>query len=249
MKISVITVCYNSKPTIERALRSVAGQTHLDLEHILIDGASCDGTLEVINPFLSRRCSLFSEADNGIYDAMNKGLERATGEVICFLNADDSYASPQVLECVSNAMKYYDCDLLLGDVTFFRADQPDKTVRRYRSDRFRPSRLSWGWMPAHPAMFMKNSVYKEVGPFKTTYDIAGDYEFLVRAFSKRSISFRHIPSVMVRMQLGGVSTRSLSATWKLNTEVIRACRENGLKTNLLKVFSKYPLKMLEYFRT
>lgn len=248
MKISVITVCYNSETTIARALSSVAEQAQADIEHIVVDGASTDRTVKIARQFEGRRCVIVSEPDKGIYDAMNKGLRRASGDVVCFLNADDFYASGSILHDVSQQMECQKLDLLLGDVSFFRADRPHESVRRFRSDRFSPRRLAWGWMPAHPAMFLRRSIYADLGGFKTDYQIAGDYEFVVRVFTRFEIHYQHIPRVMVQMQIGGASTRSLAATWKLNSEVLRACRENGLKTNFLKIMSKYPLKSMEYLR-
>jgi hypothetical protein len=137
-------------------------------------------------------------------------------------------------------------DALFGDVAFFRADDPQRVVRRYRSDRFHPRRLAWGWMPAHPALFMRRSVYQRVGPFRTDYRIAGDFELIARVFKDEKIRYRHLAEVLVMMRTGGVSTSGWRNTLILNQEVLRACRENGIPTNLLKILSKYPAKFLEY---
>jgi glycosyltransferase involved in cell wall biosynthesis len=186
-----------------------------------------------------------SEPDDGIYDAMNKGLARATGDVVCFLNADDQYASNGVLSLVASQMYADQLDALMGDVAFFHASNPNRQVRRYRSDRFTPERLAWGWMPAHPGLFLNRSVIERVGLFNITYKIAGDYEFVIRAFYGHALRYAHVPKVLVRMQTGGVSTDGWRAKVRLNKEVLRACRENGLKTNMLKILSKYPAKLLE----
>lgn len=247
--ISVITVCFNSVETIARALQSVADQDFPQIEHIVIDGASNDGTLSVINEFKDHLAYVISEPDRGIYDAMNKGLALAKGDVICFLNADDYYDSSQVLSVVANQMREGQLDALVGDVGFFRKENIHRIVRHYRSDRFTPERLAWGWMPAHPALFMRRDVYKRVGYFKTDYRIASDYEYVVRAFCNQpSLRYIHLPTVLVRMQMGGVSTNGIQATIILNKEIIRACRENGLRTNYFKLLVKYPLKLLEFFR-
>jgi glycosyltransferase involved in cell wall biosynthesis len=243
--ISVITVCYNSAPTIERALQSVANQDWPHIEHILIDGASTDGTMDVVERFRHGLTCVVSEPDDGIYDAMNKGLARATGEVICFLNADDQYASDDVLSLVADQMHAQQLDAVMGDVGFFHPTNPSRQVRRYRSDRFTPERLAWGWMPAHPALFLKRSVIDRVGLFNTTYKIAGDYEFIIRTFYGHTLRYAHVPKVLVRMQTGGVSTNGLRAKLRLNNEVLRACRENGIRTNIFKILSKYPMKVLE----
>jgi glycosyltransferase involved in cell wall biosynthesis len=247
MKISVITVCYNSARTLERSLQSVAQQDWSEVEHIVIDGVSTDGTIEILERFRSRLSYLVSEPDNGIYDAMNKGLAHATGDVICFLNADDQYASTNVLSKVASQIRDHNIDALIGDVSFFHQENLSRTVRRYRSDRFSPERLAWGWMPAHPALFLRKEVVRRVGLFRIDYRIAGDFEFIVRVFHGHEVRYHYTPDVLVHMQTGGASTSGLRAKIRLNQEVLRACRENGLNTNLLKILSKYPAKILEIF--
>lgn len=247
--ISVITVCYNSAATLTRALQSVADQDWPKVEHILIDGASTDGTATIIERFRPRLAQVLSEPDKGIYDAMNKGLDRAGGDIVCFLNADDQYASNQVLSQVATQMREHKLDALMGDVGFFHENEPTRMVRRYRSDRFHPGRLAWGWMPAHPALFLSRALMQRVGHFKTDYRIAGDFEFIVRAFHGHSLLYRHLPEVLVRMQTGGASTGGWRAKIRLNQEVLRACRENGLRTNMFKILSKYPAKLLELFQS
>ncbi|WP_034351628.1 glycosyltransferase family 2 protein [Herbaspirillum sp. GW103] len=245
LRISVITVCYNSASTLEKALRSVADQSWPLIEHIVIDGGSTDGTLQIIEKFGPHLAKIISEPDQGIYDAMNKGLAHASGDIICFLNADDHYAWPGALAEVAQQMQEHHLEALLGDVAFFHADNPERIVRRYRSDRFHPARLAWGWQPAHPALFLRRSVIERVGRFKTSYRIAGDFEFILRAFHDTDLRYRHFSTIFVRMQTGGASTGGIKSKIRLNREVLRACRENGLRTNMLKILSKYPLKLLE----
>ena len=246
--ISVITVCYNSAATLGRALQSVADQDWPRVEHIVIDGASKDETAEVIEHFRSRLAFVLSEPDEGIYDAMNKGLGRASGDIVCFLNADDRYASNSVLSRVATLMHEIQLDALMGDVGFFHEADPQRMVRRYHSNHFTPGRLAWGWMPAHPALFLSRAVVQRVGRFKTDYRIAGDYEFIVRVFHGHEVRYRHLPEVLVNMQTGGASTGGFGAKLRLNREVLRACRENGLQTNIMKILSKYPAKILEFLR-
>lgn len=246
MKISVITVCYNSAKTLEKTLQSVADQDWPYIEHIVIDGGSTDKSLEILLGF-KHLSVLVSEPDKGIYDAMNKGLKLATGDIICFLNADDQYASSTVLSYVVKTMMESKADALMGDVVFFHENNPGHTVRRYRSGRFNPTRLAWGWMPAHPGLFLSSKEVRRTGLFKVDYQIAGDFEFIVRLFSKQNLQYQYIPEVLVRMQMGGISTGGFRSKILLNLEVLRACRENGLKTNLFKILSKYPVKMIEYF--
>ena len=245
MKISVITVCYNSAATIASAIQSVTAQSYPDVEYVVVDGASTDNTLEIIEKNSSRISTLISEKDRGIYDAMNKGIAVATGDIICFLNSDDVYEDNTVLQRVADAMLDPELDALLADVAFVRASNPNKIVRRYRSDRFTPARLAWGWMPAHPAMFIRSAVYKKYGSFRTDFRIAGDFDFIARAFGNGDLRFRHIPEIFVKMHVGGASTSGWRAKVLLNKEVLRACRENGIKTNMLKILSKYPMKALE----
>jgi glycosyltransferase involved in cell wall biosynthesis len=245
MKISVITVCYNSAKTLERALRSVVEQDYRNVEHIVIDGGSSDGTADILAAYRAGLTCLVTEPDHGIYDAMNKGLALARGEVICFLNSDDYYASPTVLSKVARKMQVQKLDALMGDVGYFHQRSPHRIVRRFRSDRFTPERLSWGWMPAHPALFLNKNVVRRVGKFRTDYRIAGDFEFIVRAFHGHALHYEHIPEVLVLMQTGGVSTGGWRSKMLLNREVLRACRENGLQTHILKILSKYPAKLME----
>jgi glycosyltransferase involved in cell wall biosynthesis len=245
MKISVITVCFNSQTTIERSVQSVVDQQWPEVEHIVIDGGSTDGTLAILERFRPHLAVLVSEPDKGIYDAMNKGLARATGDVICFLNADDQYADANVLAEVAQQMLTHQLDALVADVGFFKAGDPTRMTRRYRSDRFSPQHLSWGWMPAHPGLFLTRKIVQRVGKFKTDYRIAGDYEYVVRTFHGHDLHYKHLPSVVVNMQAGGISNSSWRNRLLLNREVVRACKENGIHTNLLKILVKYPFKLLE----
>ncbi len=247
MKFSVITVCFNSECSIEQTLRSVQGQSYPKIEHIVVDGGSTDRTLTIISKYRRHSLSLLSEPDEGIYDAMNKGLRIATGDVICFLNADDHYASKSSLAFVAEKIQYLGLDVLLADVAFYKPDRPHKQVRRYRAQRFNSGALAWGLMPAHPALFAKKSVYEKFGQFDSSFKIAGDYEWIVRSFKDDTLRYKHFSQVLVNMQTGGVSTRGLSSTWTLNREVIRACRQNGVYTNWWMILSKYPRKLVEYF--
>src|SRR5437016_9062734 len=238
MKISIITVCYNSVATIEDTLQSIARQIHPDVEHIVVDGGSTDGTREIIDQYRRRIAKVVFEPDRGIYDAMNKGIVPASGDVIGFLNADDLYASKDVLSRVVGIMEREGLDALFGDVEFFRPKDPTRTVRRYRSTRFSPDQIALGWMPAHPALFLRRRVYERYGPFRTDYRIAGDFEYCARIFHSNTLVYRSLPETLVRMRTGGISTSGWRNTLLLNREVLRACRENGIDTNILKIFSK-----------
>jgi len=248
MKITVITVCYNSAKTIGKTLQSVREQSHENVEHIVIDGGSTDETLHLIKTIGTHVKKLVSEKDSGIYDAMNKGIRLATGEVVVFLNADDFYKDPTVLARVAKVMEDERLDALYGDVEFFRPTQQDAVARRYNSGRFSAARLAWGWMPAHPALFIRRFLFERYGCFRADYRIAGDFEFIARVFKHPELRHRHLPGSMVCMQMGGVSTSGWRATLQLNREMLRACRDNGIQTHWAKILMRYPLKALEFFR-
>lgn len=248
MKISVITVCFNSAATISDTLRSVADQTHPDVEHVIVDGGSRDDTVKLAHSLGRNGKVVISGPDKGIYDAMNKGLRLATGDVIGFLNADDMYSANDVLARVSALMQQGGLDALYGDTEFVHPANLGKPVRRYRSDRFRPDRIAWGWMPAHPALFLKRQVFDRYGGFRPEYRIAGDFELVARIFHRGELCYQHLPEVLVRMRTGGVSTGGWRNTLLLNREVLRACRENGIDSNWLKLLSKYPAKVCEFLK-
>ena len=249
MKISIITVSYNSALTICDSLRSVRYQNYKNIEHIVIDGGSTDNTLEVVKTEGQHVVRLVSEKDKGIYDAMNKGIQLATGNVVAFLNADDFYKDVGVLAQVATVMQLEQLDGLYGDVEFFRPGKPSSIVRRYNSALFNVDRLGWGWMPAHPALFVRRALFERYGMFRTDYRIAGDFEFIARVFKHPELRHRHLPESLVCMQMGGISTSGWRATLQLNREMMRACRANSIQTNWLKLLMRYPLKALEFFRT
>jgi glycosyltransferase involved in cell wall biosynthesis len=249
MKISIITAAYNAAATIADTLGSVAAQTHPDIEHIVIDGASRDDTQAIVQAHVQSVAKFISEPDQGIYDAMNKGILLASGEIIGFLNSDDVYAHSHVIADVVRLMERDNLDALYGDVAFFRPENPQRLVRRFRSVHFSPSRIAWGWMPAHPALFLHRRVYESTGLFRTDYRIAGDFEFVARAFHANALRYRYLPEVLVHMRTGGISTGGWRNTLLLNREVLRACRENGIRSNALMMLSKYPLKLLEFIQS
>lgn len=244
-KITVITVCFNSAATIGDSLQSVAEQSWPHVEHIVIDGASTDATLSVIDRFRPHLARVVSEPDRGIYDAMNKGLALASGDIVCFLNADDMYAHGRVLAEVAGAMSRHKLDALFGDVVFFKPDAPDRVARRYRSHHFHPGAIARGWMPPHPGLFVRRAIFERVGGFRDNYRIAGDFEFVARAFGKGDLRYQYLPEVLVKMRTGGVSTAGWRSKLLLNKEVLRACRENGIQTSMLRILFKYPAKLLE----
>jgi glycosyltransferase involved in cell wall biosynthesis len=245
VKFTIITVCRNASATIARAVASVAGQSHPDVEHLIIDGASSDDTAAVAAAVLRPGGAIISERDTGIYNAMNKGVARATGDVIAFLNADDHYADDKVLGRVAAAFSAQNADAVLGDVAFFAPERPEQMVRRYRSAAFRPSRLAWGLMPAHPGTFVRRALFEEVGGFREDYAIAADFEMAIRMFGPNHRRLAYLDSILVWMATGGVSTAGWRAAMTINREVLRACRENGLYSNHAMIATKYLHKLRE----
>ena len=246
MDISIITATFNSAATIADCLRSVDEQT-CPAEHIIIDGASTDSTLEIVRR-LSTAARIFSEPDNGIYEAMNKGLRLATGDIVGILNSDDFYAGPQVLEKVLRVFRKSGAEALFADLVYVKPDDLDRVVRYYAGAGFRPEMFAWGWMPPHPTFFVRREIYERFGLFRTDYRIAADYELTARFLARHRVRYAYLPEVIVRMRTGGLSTRGLRSNWILNREILRACAENGISTNMLKVYSKYFRKVAQLFQ-
>lgn len=247
MKITIITVCLNSEKTIEDAIKSVAIQSYRNIEYIVIDGLSTDSTLDKLNRYSKVITKRISEKDGGIYDAMNKGISMATGDIIGILNSDDYYANSLVIEKVVRRMEESTADALFADLVYVRPDNLDKVVRYYSGYAFNPEKFAWGCMPPHPTFFVRRRLYDEYGVFRSGYKIAADYELAARMLYKHKAHFTYLPEVLVCMRTGGVSTRSLRNNLILNREIIRACAENGIYTNIFKVYSKYLRKIWQLF--
>lgn len=249
MKVSIITVTYNSAKTLADTIQSVLDQTYTDIEYLIIDGASLDGTIEVIKrfePLFNGRMRWMSEKDHGIYDAMNKGIAMATGDVIGILNSDDYYTSNDVIERMASEFNDPELDAVYGDIHFIRDGEPNKCVRYYSSKHFHPKWLRFGMMPAHPSFYCRTAVYKKVGNYKTDYKIGADYDMMVRMFWVHHINARHLQMDFVTMRTGGASTRDIHSRLALIKEDVRACRENGLYTNILMISMKFFYKIFEF---
>lgn len=247
MQISIITVCLNNKDTIAQTIQSVAAQNHPDKEHIILDGMSTDGTIDILKRYENQISIWKSEADEGMYDAINKGIALASGDIIGILNADDIYDNPNCLTEVVDNFKTNSVDSVFADLVFVRHRNPNKIVRYCRSKNFKPSKFAFGIMPAHPTVFIRRECYMKYGLFKTDYKIAADFELLARYLSVNKLSYAYIPKVLVRMRLGGRSTRNYKSNFIINKEMYRACMENGINTNFLKIYSKYFVKIFELF--
>ncbi|OHE09012.1 MAG: glycosyl transferase [Sulfurimonas sp. RIFOXYD12_FULL_33_39] len=244
MKVSIITVVRNNKECIKDAIESVLNQTYKDIEYIIIDGASSDGTVEIVQSYKDKISKFISESDRGLYDAMNKGLALASGDIVGILNSDDFYIDEFVIEKVVKEFESLHVDSVFADLVYVKPDNLDKTVRYYDSGHFNPQKFAYGWMPAHPTFFVKREVYEKYGLFRTDLKIASDFDILVRFLYTHKISYSYIKEVLIKMRTGGVSTNGFKSKIVLNKEILQVCRDNNIKTNLLKILSKYPAKIL-----
>ncbi len=248
MKVSLITATYNSASTLEDTFRAVLGQSHHDIDYIVVDGGSKDGTLDIIRkyePLFGGRMRWLSEKDRGIYDAMNKGIKMAKGDVVGILNSDDYFTSANVLEQALTPFSDRAVDAVYGDIHFIRDGEPDKCVRYYSSRRFRPRWLRFGFMPAHPSFYARREVFDRTGLYRTDYKLGADYEMMVRLFYKQKINAVYLPMDFVTMRTGGASTRNVRSKLQLVKEDVRACRENGIYTNSAMISTKFLYKLFE----
>lgn len=247
MKVSIITVTYNSASTLEDTIRSVGLQNYPDIEYIIIDGGSTDSTLDIILKHDVVVTKWISEPDKGLYDAMNKGINMATGDIVGIINSDDFYHRPDSISHMVNAFIEFKTQCVYADLRFVNPDNLDKTVRYYRSGRFAPHKFRRGLMPAHPTFFTYLENFKKYGLYKTDYKIAADFELLVRFLYKYQLSYYYLPIDLMKMRTGGLSTKSWKSNFIINQEDLRACRENGLDTNYFYLYSRYFKKIPEFF--
>lgn len=248
MKITIVTTTYNSADTVRHTFESVLAQTHKDIEYWVIDGGSEDDTLGLIKeyePLFDGRMKWVSEPDNGLYDALNKGISRATGDVVGILNSDDFYTSHTVLEQVAAGFSD-DVDAVYGDIHFVRPSDLGKCVRYYSSKLFRPWALRFGFMPAHPSFYVRREVYERCGGYALDYKLAADYDMMVRLFYKEKIRYRYLSVDMVTMRTGGMSTKNVRNRLLLTKEDVKACRRYGLYSNFLMCSCKYAVKLFEF---
>ncbi|MGD9625337.1 MAG: glycosyltransferase family 2 protein [Arcobacter sp.] len=243
MKISIITVVWNNAKTIKNAIDSVLSQTYDNIEYIIIDGASTDGTVEILQSYGNKITKFISEKDKGLYDAMNKGIRLATGDIVGILNSDDFYIDEFVIEKVVKEFEEKQVDSVYADLVFVKPENLNKTVRYYDSSRCMPDKFKYALYPAHPTFFVKNKIYKKYGLFKTNYKIGADFDIMARFLYTNKISYSYIKEPLIKMRIGGVST-SFSSVWINSLEQLRVCRENDIKTNIFKIFMKYPIKLL-----
>lgn len=249
MKISIITVVYNRERTIERAIQSVLKQTYKNIEYIIVDGASKDHTMQVVYRYKDNIHSIVSEKDNGMYDALNKGIRIATGDVIGILHADDEFSKNTIIEEVAAYMQSNPAvDAVYGDIGFVKEDVPDKIVRYYSSAIFNTNLFKWGFMPAHPTFFCYKKFFDYYGGYRTDMDIAADFDLLVRFLRRHNLNAVYLPTMMVRMNMGGKSTNGIRSTIKINKELKRILTENKMPSSYLRLYSRYFIKVQEYWK-
>ena len=252
MNISLITVTFNSAATLRNTIQSVLAQSYSNIEYIIVDGDSKDNTIDIIREYeslFSGRLHWVSETDKGLYDAMNKGIRMATGDIVGIINSDDFYHRTDILTKVMNAFQDKVTQAVYGDVRFVNPDNLDKTVRYYSSKKFTPRRFRYGFMPAHPTFFTYRKYFDEFGYYKTDYRIAADYELLIRFLYTHHLKAKYLPLDFMKMRTGGASTASFKSNLLLNKEIVRACRENGILTCMPLLFLKYFIKVFELIFT
>lgn len=241
MKISIITVCFNSEKYIADLIKSVAEQSFHDIEHIIIDGASCDETVPIVKSNINSKIKLISEPDSGIYDAMNKGLNLASGDIVGFLNSDDVFASHTTVSEIVNEFNRCNCDIVYGDLVFC-ADDSLKVVRRWIAGGGNSINLRYGWMPPHPTFYFKREILKNTIKYNTKYKISSDYDFMIKVL-RRTTLIAYLPNVLVKMKMGGVSNSSIKNLIKKSYEdylIIKDNKIGGFITLLCKNLRKIP---------
>lgn len=247
MKISVVTAVYNRHVTIGDAIESVAAQSHPNLEHITVDAMSDDGSSEIIEQHSGSISRRIREPDKGIYDALNKGIQAATGEVVGFLHADDLFAHVDVIAWISDLMNSEDFDAVYGDLTYVGFQDPKKVIRYWQSGKYDRSRFRRGWMPPHPTVYVRREIYEKHGGYRTDLGSAADYECMVRLLYKNQIRVGYIPKIFVKMRVGGESNASLRNRLIANRNDQKAWIENGIKPPFGLRLSKPISKIKSYF--
>ncbi len=243
MRVSIITATYNSAKTIADTIRSLEQQTYQDIEYIIIDGASRDSTLEVIKSESSRVSTLISEPDKGIYDALNKGLQAATGDIVGFLHSDDLLAYPEAISELVETLKKEGTEAVYADLEYVSKEDTSRVVRKWTSGLYNSQKLKTGWMPPHPTFFMKRDLYLKYGLFNLDFKIAADYDSLLRYLWTNKVTACYLPKVVTKMRVGGASNRSLANIIEKTKEDIQALKNNHLfwpSALLIKNISKIP---------
>jgi glycosyltransferase involved in cell wall biosynthesis len=243
-KISIITVCLNSEETIRESIQSLLPQDHLDIEYIVVDGSSSDNTLKILEEYKNKIDVLVSEPDEGLYDALNKGIKLATGDIIGILHSDDIFADENVLSKVSSLMTSTSADVCFSDMVIENS-KTGKVIRFYSSRYFSRILLRTGWMPAHPATFIRKSVFERFGYYSLDYKIASDFDFFLRIFNSKSTSWCYLEDITVRMKSGGASNQGLKSKVLIMKEIKKALKLNHIRSLLLLQLVRYFIRLVE----
>jgi len=246
MKVSIITVCFNSEKYIRTAIESVVSQTYHDIEYIIIDGGSTDRTIEIIKSYGSKISKLISESDSGIYDAMNKGIKLATGDIIGVVNSDDLLAQNTSIEMVVDTFKNTSADSVYTDLYYVKRDDTNKIMRYWRTGKYEMNLLKKGWHPAHAAFYVKRNIFMKYGLLDTDFLIAADFEMIIRFLGRYKISSHYLHQVVAKMRLGGVSSQNLRNIFKGNKECIRAFHKNNIDVSYLYPIYRIASKLFQY---
>jgi glycosyltransferase involved in cell wall biosynthesis len=248
MNVSIITAVFNNKSHIADCITSVLNQSYKNIEYIIIDGGSTDGTRDVIKKYDGKISKWISEPDNGIYDALNKGIKLASGDVIGFLHADDVFAHNNIIETIVSEISKRKTDSCYSDLVYVESKNIDKVIRYWKSCPYNDTLFYRGWMPPHPTFFVKKEIYDKYGSFNTHFKIASDYELMLRFLVKYRISTVYIPEVLIKMRMGGTSNRSLRNMFIKTSEDYRAWRINGLERKVYTIPFKNLSKIPQFFK-
>ncbi len=248
MKISIITACYNSEATIEDTIRSVISQDYENLEFIIIDGASTDRTMRIIEKYRAKIHKIISEKDYGIYFAFNKGIRMASGDVVGILNSDDFYASSKVLSSVAEKFKTSGCDCLYSDILFISKSNPSKIIRYWKAKEYQHGMFLKGWMPPHPTFFVKRELYNRYGFYNESLQYSADYELMLRFIHRYRISTAYLPEITIKMRMGGFGNESIRAKIQANLEDRKAWMLNGMNPGFFTLLYKPVSKIGQFFK-
>lgn len=245
MKVSIVTVCYNSAATIRDTIESVLAQDYADIEYIIVDGASKDNTLSIVNEYRDRISTVISEPDKGIYDAMNKGIQAATGDVVGILNSDDFFTSNKSIDHIASGFTS-GVDAVYADLVYVKQDNPTAFSRLYSSAGFTKWKMRFGFMVPHPTFYARRELFDRFGYYKLSYRVAADFELMARFFTA-GINAKRVNAIVVSMREGGISSNGLRWRIHQNMEISRACNENGIFTVFPLLIIKLPFKLLSFF--
>ncbi len=246
MKISIITVTFNSAATLEQTILSVINQTHKDIEFIIVDGKSTDDTIKIVEKYKNSISKFISEADNGLYDAINKGIDLASGKVIGILHSDDFYINNEVIQKYEDVFETKNCDAVYADLYYVERENTNKIIRKWKSGNYKKNSFKNGWMPPHPTFFVKKEIYGKFGKFNLDFKSAADYELMLRFILKNQIKIAYLPEYTVKMRVGGKSNVTVANRVNANLEDRKAWEINGLKPLFYTLYLK-PLRKIKQF--